>query len=256
MNYTENYHLPQWKESDRIMMNDFNQMCLDIESGIDSAKAEANTSSQALSDRITAAQTAAGNAQTAANNAKTAADNAQTAADTAQTAADKAQTAADKAQTAADKAQTAANKAQTTANTAQTAANTAQTTADNAQTAANTAQSTADSATTAASAAQSTADTALAKATNAYSPNQKPYVVGSYVGTGNIMRIYIGFKPSFVIISGQTIEESSPAVLLATGPVNNGLIQFFIDYLELYPAVGYYPNIVLKGRTYRYIAFR
>ena len=34
MNYTENYHLPQWVKSDRIMMEDFNQMCADIEAGL------------------------------------------------------------------------------------------------------------------------------------------------------------------------------------------------------------------------------
>lgn len=34
MNYTENYHLPQWVKSDRIMMEDFNRMCADIESGL------------------------------------------------------------------------------------------------------------------------------------------------------------------------------------------------------------------------------
>lgn len=34
MNYTENYHLPQWEETDRIMRVDFNQMCADIESGL------------------------------------------------------------------------------------------------------------------------------------------------------------------------------------------------------------------------------
>ena len=41
MNYTENYHLPQWEETDRIMRTDFNQMCADIESGIDMARTEA-----------------------------------------------------------------------------------------------------------------------------------------------------------------------------------------------------------------------
>lgn len=34
MNYTQNYHLPQWEKSDRIMMDDFNQMCTNIESGL------------------------------------------------------------------------------------------------------------------------------------------------------------------------------------------------------------------------------
>ena len=34
MNYTKNYHLPQWVKEDRIMMNDFNQMCQDMEAGL------------------------------------------------------------------------------------------------------------------------------------------------------------------------------------------------------------------------------
>ena len=34
MNYTEKYHLPQWVKTDRIMMDDFNQMCADIEAGL------------------------------------------------------------------------------------------------------------------------------------------------------------------------------------------------------------------------------
>ena len=34
MEYTKNYHLPQWKEDDRIMMRDFNQMCADMEKGL------------------------------------------------------------------------------------------------------------------------------------------------------------------------------------------------------------------------------
>lgn len=37
MNYTENYHLPQWEESDRVMMKDFNQMCASIDEGIGAA---------------------------------------------------------------------------------------------------------------------------------------------------------------------------------------------------------------------------
>ena len=34
MDYTKNYHLPQWVKSDRIMMDDFNRMCVDIENGL------------------------------------------------------------------------------------------------------------------------------------------------------------------------------------------------------------------------------
>ena len=34
MNYTKNYHLPQWDENDRIMRADFNRMCADMEAGL------------------------------------------------------------------------------------------------------------------------------------------------------------------------------------------------------------------------------
>ena len=34
MNYTENYHFPQWEETDRVMRTDFNQMCADMEAGL------------------------------------------------------------------------------------------------------------------------------------------------------------------------------------------------------------------------------
>ena len=43
MNYTTNYHLPQWVETDRIMMEDFNQMCSDIDEGIKTAQDTADT---------------------------------------------------------------------------------------------------------------------------------------------------------------------------------------------------------------------
>ncbi len=36
MNYTTNYHLPQWDEGDRIMRTDFNRMCADMEAGLNS----------------------------------------------------------------------------------------------------------------------------------------------------------------------------------------------------------------------------
>ena len=55
MNYTPNHHLPQWVKSDRIRMEDFNQMNKDIEAGLDAAGSKAN-----------AAQSAAQAAQSAA----------------------------------------------------------------------------------------------------------------------------------------------------------------------------------------------
>lgn len=35
MNYTEKHKLPQWERSDRVLMEDFNQMCANLESGLE-----------------------------------------------------------------------------------------------------------------------------------------------------------------------------------------------------------------------------
>ena len=43
MNYTTNYHLPQWVETDRIQMEDFNQAMADIDLGIKNAQDGADT---------------------------------------------------------------------------------------------------------------------------------------------------------------------------------------------------------------------
>lgn len=47
MNYTPNYHLPQWAEDDRILRTDFNQMCANIDAAVaGAAQNNAQTSSQ------------------------------------------------------------------------------------------------------------------------------------------------------------------------------------------------------------------
>ena len=47
MNYTEKYHLPQWEKTDRIMMEDFNRMCADVEEGLrETAAAAASASAE------------------------------------------------------------------------------------------------------------------------------------------------------------------------------------------------------------------
>lgn len=43
MEYTKNYHLPQWAEEDRVMRTDFNTMCADIESGLTKTAADGET---------------------------------------------------------------------------------------------------------------------------------------------------------------------------------------------------------------------
>ena len=61
MNYTTNYHLPQWVETDRIRMEDFNQAMADIDEGIAeerSARQEAiNDLSQSAAQSQAAAKT-------------------------------------------------------------------------------------------------------------------------------------------------------------------------------------------------------
>ena len=160
MNYTNNYHLPQWAETDRIMMEDFNQAMADIEEG--------------MSDNAQAAETA------------------------------------------------------------QAAAATAQASAD----------AVADS----------------------YMPGNKPYVVGSYTGTGEAATITLGFRPSFLIISGMgdtlqsnsTVEWDRYFGMTAGNAIPNRLDLTSTGFV-IYPqslTQNLYPDFTESGRTYDYIAFR
>ena len=47
MEYTTNYHLPQWVESDRIMMGDFNEAMSNLEGGITTAQEAADAAKEA-----------------------------------------------------------------------------------------------------------------------------------------------------------------------------------------------------------------
>ena len=74
MNYTEKYHLPQWVKEDRIMMEDFNQMCSDIEAGLErnaaeAVRANAQTAAEAANALAQAAAKAAADAQMAQSTA-------------------------------------------------------------------------------------------------------------------------------------------------------------------------------------------
>lgn len=57
MDYTTNYHLPQWAETDRVLMNDFNAAMLGIETGLDSAKRDMTDTANALRQEASAAET-------------------------------------------------------------------------------------------------------------------------------------------------------------------------------------------------------
>ena len=159
MNYTTNYHIPQWVETDRIMMEDFNDAMSDIDEGIKTA------------------------------------------------------------QDTADTAESKADAAQTTAN--------------------------------------SVAD--------AYTPDNQPYVVGTYVGTGTDTTVTLGFRPKFVVISGMQPGTQSNSTsdwdryfALCDGNVLSGRVMFtdtgFVARREISGA--FYPVLHIKDRTYCYIAFR
>ena len=75
MNYTQNHHLPQWVQSDRIRMDDFNDAMANIESGLNAADAAQSAAASALS-KANAAQSAAQTAQSVANAAQSAANRA------------------------------------------------------------------------------------------------------------------------------------------------------------------------------------
>ena len=155
MNYTTNYHLPQWVETDRIMMEDFNQMCSDMEAGLNTVRE-----------------------------------------------------AADAAQDAAD-------------------------------------------------AAQGTADTA-------YCPTNKPYVAGTYTGTGGNVTITLGFRPSFVLICGHKAGDALNTdrnILYAFGATGGHVVTTKIQitdtgFIARDQSDDLYPDFSSSGRTYDYIAFR
>ena len=110
--------------------------------------------------------------------------------------------------------------------------------------------------------AQETANTAQGTATAAYCPTNKPYVVGTYTGTSSNMTITLGFKPSFLIISGRQTSYPTGASsmctyeLLTAGNVLTECVTLtdtgFVLYLL---ADNVYPKLV-ERRTYDYIAFR
>ena len=69
MNYTKNYHLPQWDETDRIMRTDFNQMCADMENGLLKTARDAAEAVTAAADAAKASQKAQATADKAVQDA-------------------------------------------------------------------------------------------------------------------------------------------------------------------------------------------
>ena len=134
MNYTNNYHLPQWAETDRIMMEDFNQAFSDIDEGI-----------KAISDA-------------------------------------------------------------------------------------------------------------------AYTPDNKPYVVGSYTGNGGTQTITLGFQPSFVIITAQLANtQDTSFIAISGGNEASSTLTFTSNGFTVMKGNSHsetYPLTNQNGRFYHYLALR
>ena len=115
------------------------------------------------------------------------------------------------------------------------------------------AKSIANSAKVTANAAKSAADTALAS---------KPYVAGSYNGNGGTRSVYLGFRPSFVIISGMehhignTPTAFTNYVVMTGGHVMSNEIWFMDTGFTVNGSSGWVPQLSVSGRTYDYIAFK
>ena len=106
--------------------------------------------------------------------------------------------------------------------------------------------------------AQATANTARSEAAEAA---KLPYVVGTYTGDGSTSRnISLGFRPSFIIVSGQdekTSDSGTPRFFIAT--VGSAFSEMFVitdDGFWAQHIANRYPDLNMRDRIYDYIAFR
>jgi hypothetical protein len=97
----------------------------------------------------------------------------------------------------------------------------------------------------------------------AYQPGNLPYAVGSYTGTGADLEITVGFRPSFVVISGKQEGGSGAAAIMlgydicTAGNVLSGLLSFTDTGFRLTRTTsGKYPALSVEDHVYDYIAFR
>ena len=111
--------------------------------------------------------------------------------------------------------------------------------------------------------AQDTANTAQTTANAAYSPNNMPYVVGSYTGNNGTKTIELGFRPSFLIISGDVGSTSMVGHYQEYGEHVGFMSTDFIYDTVTLTDTGFkvvsnsssYPRLN-DHKTYIYIAFR
>ena len=94
----------------------------------------------------------------------------------------------------------------------------------------------------------------------------RPYVVGSYTGDGETKTITLGFRPSFVIISGMvaTMELNNTDDYdryfgMSAGNIMKRRLEFTDTGFTVFPRDfdhSYYPSFNENGRRYDYIAFK
>ena len=104
--------------------------------------------------------------------------------------------------------------------------------------------------------AQTTANAALVR----------PYVTGSYTGTGADMTIVLGFRPSFLFISGMqendrgdTPSEYVRYNIMSGGHMVTRRVTFTDTGFTLFasfPGNYQFPQVTAEDRIYDYIAFR
>ena len=89
-----------------------------------------------------------------------------------------------------------------------------------------------------------------------------PYVVGSYTGTGSSLTIELGFRPSFVIITGTRSINADNCDLgksdIMTGSKTHPVsVSFSVTGFTVTAQTSdLFPDLTHSGRTYEYIAFR
>lgn len=93
----------------------------------------------------------------------------------------------------------------------------------------------------------------------------RPYVVGSYMGTGAAMTVTLGFRPGFVLICGHKAGDAMNTetnILYAFGATGGMVLSSRIQltatgFIACARASGaLYPDFSINGRWYDYIAFR
>ena len=87
------------------------------------------------------------------------------------------------------------------------------------------------------------------------------YVVGSYTGSGNPVTVELGFRPSFVIISGRTESTSTGSTALSryeafsAGNILKNQLEFTDTGFIAKSKDNYYPDLD-HHMVYDYIAFK